>query len=57
VSGAPVRRPPGAGRVRDVRAREVRMSAPQVAELPGVARQILTGVLPGQAELLEGLRM
>jgi ArsR family transcriptional regulator len=33
------------------------LTSPQVAELLLVARQILTGVLSGQAELLEGLRM
>ena len=32
------------------------LTSPEVAELLRVARQILTGVLSGQAELLEGLR-
>jgi ArsR family transcriptional regulator len=32
------------------------LTSPHVAELLAVARQILTGVLLGQAELLEGLR-
>ena len=32
------------------------LTSPQVAELLRVARQILTGVLTGQAELLEDLR-
>jgi DNA-binding transcriptional ArsR family regulator len=32
------------------------VTTPEVAELLRVARQILTGVLSGQAELLEGLR-
>ena len=32
------------------------LTSPDVAELLRVARQILTGVLSGQAELLEGLR-
>jgi len=32
------------------------LTSPHVAELLAVARQILTGVLLGHAELLEGLR-
>src|SRR5262245_5312574 len=32
------------------------LTSPQVAELLAVARQILTGVLSGQAELLDDLR-
>lgn len=32
------------------------LTSPRVAELLAVARQILTGVLSGQAELLEDLR-
>jgi DNA-binding transcriptional ArsR family regulator len=32
------------------------LTSPQVAELLAVARQILTGVLSGQAELLQDLR-
>jgi len=32
------------------------LTSPQVAELLAVARQILTGVLSGQAELLRDLR-
>lgn len=32
------------------------LTSPEVAELLRVARRILTGVLSGQAELLEGLR-
>jgi ArsR family transcriptional regulator len=32
------------------------LTSPQVAELLAVARQILTGVLSGQAELLHDLR-
>jgi len=32
------------------------LTSPEVAELLQVARRILTGVLSGQAELLEGLR-
>ena len=33
------------------------LTSPEVAELLRVARGILTGVLSGQAELLEGLRV
>jgi ArsR family transcriptional regulator len=32
------------------------LTSPQVAELLAVARQILTGVLSGQAEMLQDLR-
>lgn len=32
------------------------LTSPQVAELLAVARQILTGVISGQMELLDGLR-